>query len=263
MLGGESDLHHSSFAEPACFQARGKRGRAHHRPQPPALGLRVATPTAAALAARATQSTCSSSRSRSTSTTSHRRDSTSRCPWRACIARVPLLPGTLRGRVRRVDRHRCASSCDAGIAARRRARRAVRAADPVVLHADAGAGDDRRVRRARRRLRLHGRAVASSASRPPSWSTASASSCRARTSCSPAATSSRSRRRSFTPNVHFFGCGVDVAHFANARSADVEVPREIAVLTQAGHRLLRRDRRAHRLRAARCARRGVCRTRSS
>ena len=31
-------------------------------------------------------------------------------------------------------------------------------------------------------------------------------------------------------NVHFFGCGVDVAHFATARSADVEVPREIAAL---------------------------------
>jgi glycosyltransferase involved in cell wall biosynthesis len=31
-------------------------------------------------------------------------------------------------------------------------------------------------------------------------------------------------------NVHFFGCGVDVAHFATARSADVEVPREIATL---------------------------------
>jgi glycosyltransferase involved in cell wall biosynthesis len=31
-------------------------------------------------------------------------------------------------------------------------------------------------------------------------------------------------------NVHFFGCGVDVAHFATARSADVVVPREIAVL---------------------------------
>jgi glycosyltransferase involved in cell wall biosynthesis len=31
--------------------------------------------------------------------------------------------------------------------------------------------------------------------------------------------------------VHFFGCGVDVAHFATARSADVEVPREIAALT--------------------------------
>jgi glycosyltransferase involved in cell wall biosynthesis len=31
-------------------------------------------------------------------------------------------------------------------------------------------------------------------------------------------------------NVHFFGCGVDVAHFATARSADVEVPREIASL---------------------------------
>jgi glycosyltransferase involved in cell wall biosynthesis len=33
-------------------------------------------------------------------------------------------------------------------------------------------------------------------------------------------------------NVHFFGCGVDVAHFATARSADVEVPREIASLTK-------------------------------
>jgi len=33
-------------------------------------------------------------------------------------------------------------------------------------------------------------------------------------------------------NVHFFGCGVDVAHFATARSADVEVPREIASLTR-------------------------------
>jgi glycosyltransferase involved in cell wall biosynthesis len=31
-------------------------------------------------------------------------------------------------------------------------------------------------------------------------------------------------------NVHFFGCGVDVAHFASARSADVELPREIAAL---------------------------------
>ena len=31
-------------------------------------------------------------------------------------------------------------------------------------------------------------------------------------------------------NVHFFGCGVDVAHFATARSAEVEVPREIAAL---------------------------------
>jgi glycosyltransferase involved in cell wall biosynthesis len=31
-------------------------------------------------------------------------------------------------------------------------------------------------------------------------------------------------------NVHFFGCGVDVAHFATARSADLEVPREIATL---------------------------------
>jgi glycosyltransferase involved in cell wall biosynthesis len=31
-------------------------------------------------------------------------------------------------------------------------------------------------------------------------------------------------------NVHFFGCGVDVAHFATARSADVTVPREIASL---------------------------------
>jgi glycosyltransferase involved in cell wall biosynthesis len=33
-------------------------------------------------------------------------------------------------------------------------------------------------------------------------------------------------------NVHFFGCGVDVAHFATARSADLEVPREIASLTR-------------------------------
>jgi glycosyltransferase involved in cell wall biosynthesis len=33
-------------------------------------------------------------------------------------------------------------------------------------------------------------------------------------------------------NVHFFGCGVDVAHFATARSADVEVPRGIASLTK-------------------------------
>jgi glycosyltransferase involved in cell wall biosynthesis len=31
-------------------------------------------------------------------------------------------------------------------------------------------------------------------------------------------------------NVHFFGCGVDVAHFASARSADLAVPREIAAL---------------------------------
>ena len=33
-------------------------------------------------------------------------------------------------------------------------------------------------------------------------------------------------------NVHFFGCGVDVAHFATARSADLEVPREISALTK-------------------------------
>jgi glycosyltransferase involved in cell wall biosynthesis len=33
-------------------------------------------------------------------------------------------------------------------------------------------------------------------------------------------------------NVHFFGCGVDVAHFATARSADVVVPREVAALTK-------------------------------
>jgi glycosyltransferase involved in cell wall biosynthesis len=31
-------------------------------------------------------------------------------------------------------------------------------------------------------------------------------------------------------NVHFFGCGVDVAHFASARSADLRLPREIAAL---------------------------------
>jgi glycosyltransferase involved in cell wall biosynthesis len=33
-------------------------------------------------------------------------------------------------------------------------------------------------------------------------------------------------------NVHFFGCGVDVSHFATARSADIQVPREIASLTR-------------------------------
>jgi glycosyltransferase involved in cell wall biosynthesis len=32
-------------------------------------------------------------------------------------------------------------------------------------------------------------------------------------------------------NVHFFGCGVDVAHFARARAADLEVPSEIASLS--------------------------------
>jgi glycosyltransferase involved in cell wall biosynthesis len=31
-------------------------------------------------------------------------------------------------------------------------------------------------------------------------------------------------------NVHFFGCGVDVAHFASARSASLELPREIAAI---------------------------------
>jgi glycosyltransferase involved in cell wall biosynthesis len=36
----------------------------------------------------------------------------------------------------------------------------------------------------------------------------------------------------FHANVHFFGCGVDVAHFSTARAADVEVPREIASLTR-------------------------------
>ncbi|MDB4883369.1 MAG: glycosyltransferase [Gemmatimonadetes bacterium] len=33
-------------------------------------------------------------------------------------------------------------------------------------------------------------------------------------------------------NVHFFGCGVDFAHFATARSADLDVPREIGALTR-------------------------------
>jgi glycosyltransferase involved in cell wall biosynthesis len=33
-------------------------------------------------------------------------------------------------------------------------------------------------------------------------------------------------------NVHFFGCGVDVAHFASARSANLQLPREIAALEQ-------------------------------
>jgi glycosyltransferase involved in cell wall biosynthesis len=33
-------------------------------------------------------------------------------------------------------------------------------------------------------------------------------------------------------NVHFFGCGVDVAHFATARSANLDVPREIASLAR-------------------------------
>ena len=40
---------------------------------------------------------------------------------------------------------------------------------------------------------------------------------------------SQSKAR-YHQNVHFFGCGVDVAHFATARSADLEVPREIASL---------------------------------
>jgi glycosyltransferase involved in cell wall biosynthesis len=40
---------------------------------------------------------------------------------------------------------------------------------------------------------------------------------------------SQSKAR-FHGNVHFFGCGVDVAHFATARSADLAVPREIAAL---------------------------------
>jgi glycosyltransferase involved in cell wall biosynthesis len=40
---------------------------------------------------------------------------------------------------------------------------------------------------------------------------------------------SQSKAR-FHANVHFFGCGVDLAHFATARSADLEVPREIASL---------------------------------
>jgi glycosyltransferase involved in cell wall biosynthesis len=33
-------------------------------------------------------------------------------------------------------------------------------------------------------------------------------------------------------NVHFFGCGVDVAHFASARSADLALPCEIAALEE-------------------------------
>jgi glycosyltransferase involved in cell wall biosynthesis len=40
---------------------------------------------------------------------------------------------------------------------------------------------------------------------------------------------SQSKAR-YHQNVHFFGCGVDLAHFATARSADLEVPREIASL---------------------------------
>ena len=40
---------------------------------------------------------------------------------------------------------------------------------------------------------------------------------------------SQSKAR-YHQNVHFFGCGVDVAHFATARSADLDVPREVASL---------------------------------
>ena len=46
----------------------------------------------------------------------------------------------------------------------------------------------------------------------------------------------RSRSRAHHDNVHFFGCGVDVAHFAQARSADVDVPRR--------HRIARRSSRS-------------------
>jgi glycosyltransferase involved in cell wall biosynthesis len=37
-------------------------------------------------------------------------------------------------------------------------------------------------------------------------------------------------KRKLHDNVHFFGCGVDVAHFAQARDADLAVPESIAVL---------------------------------
>ena len=37
-------------------------------------------------------------------------------------------------------------------------------------------------------------------------------------------------KSNYHANVHFFGCGVDVAHFASARSVDLQPPREIAAL---------------------------------
>jgi glycosyltransferase involved in cell wall biosynthesis len=37
-------------------------------------------------------------------------------------------------------------------------------------------------------------------------------------------------KRKLHDNVHFFGCGVDVAHFAQARDADLAVPESIAAL---------------------------------
>jgi glycosyltransferase involved in cell wall biosynthesis len=34
------------------------------------------------------------------------------------------------------------------------------------------------------------------------------------------------------PNVHFFGCGVDVAHFARARSGDTPIPADVAAIPE-------------------------------
>ncbi|HEV7838178.1 MAG TPA: glycosyltransferase, partial [Gemmatimonadaceae bacterium] len=41
----------------------------------------------------------------------------------------------------------------------------------------------------------------------------------------------RSKSR-YHDNVHFFGCGVDVAHFSKARAAETEIPADVASLAQ-------------------------------
>ena len=156
---------HATLTSPLATTPAGRSVRAHHRPQPPALGLRVAAPAAAAVAARAPQPRALRRRADLLDDVGRRRGSTLSQPTRACASR-------------RADaaRRRCAATYDESIGdvrelrappARRDGALGGRfdAAHPVVLHADAGAGDDRRVRRARRRLRLHGRALASSASR--------------------------------------------------------------------------------------------------
>ena len=61
-------------------------------------------------------------------------------------------------------------------------------------------------------------------------------------------------------NVHFFGCGVDSAHFAKARLSETPRPADIADVRCAGARLLRRHRRAPRLHAHRHARGADART---
>ena len=138
---------------------------------------------------------------------------------------------------------------------------ALAAAGAMVLFADVRAGHGRQAGRDRGGVRLHGRARQLPLRARPTSVRANSSCSSTPTWCSPAASACTRRNRASTANVHFFGCGVDAEHFGKARAPDTVVPSDGGEPAAAGARLLRRDRRAPRLRADRRARRRLLRRR--